>query len=219
MFAVVMAALLGSFHIAIDMRENAYERIEEGLPKHYVIDIVKRDFTTAAAPAGVLAGPFIGENEEVGSARLDTLEFFSTTGMVDEEEPWSELQKIEYYLLEPEDDREGLDFVRAITRNLLPLDEEEPEEQLLLEGVSSLAIEYFDGTDWTDSWDSTLMGNQCPPAVSMLIEFLPEDEDEEDSAPNPLEIIVALEARAIISEDAQARGGMTGDTGGEGGGR
>jgi type II secretion system protein J len=231
MFAVIMAALLGAFHITMNMRENAYKRIEEGLPKHYVADIIKRDFASAAAPAGVLAGPFIGESEEVSSVRLDTVEFFSASGMIDQENPWSELQMVQYYLLEPENEGSGLDFTRAVTWNLLPLDEEDPDEQRLLAGVRSLTLEYYDGEVWEDTWDSTLQDSQAPSAVRMLIEFEPEgdvedeEEDEEAVAPSPLEIVVAIESRAIISEDAGARasgadggGEDTGGDAGDGGG-
>jgi type II secretion system protein J len=214
MTAVMLAALQSVFYTAIRARERTYERIEAGQPNHYVIELLKRDLVCAAPPSGILAGPFVGETEELSDARLDTLEFCTASGVVDEENPWGDVQKLLYSLEEPEEDEDGeetpgWELVRSITRNLLPLtEEEEPEEQRLLSGVNSFQLEYYDGDAWTDQWDSTTVENETPVAMKVRIDFEAPSEDE--PAPDPIEAVIAFMARTPRYEeesDSEDNGG------------
>ncbi|KPL09037.1 hypothetical protein AMJ85_07340, partial [candidate division BRC1 bacterium SM23_51] len=168
MFAVIVGALYSVFYGALRLRENSYLAFEKNLPKDYVVEIIKRDLANVATPAGILAGAMIGEKEEQGELRFDRLEIHTASGMVNDTEPWGDIQKIEYSLEQPAERREdreeratpeSYDLVRAVTRNLLASTTEEPETQRLLQGVQSLAFRYYDGQDWQDSWDSTTREN------------------------------------------------------------
>lgn len=213
-FSVILGALYSAFQSATRLRERAYERIEAGIPNHYALEVLKRDLVCAVAPGGILAATFVGETQSQGSARQDILEFHTASGVIGEDENWGDVQKVSYYLSEPEDsDAAGLELMRAVTRNLLPLTEEEPAEQRLLSGVESLMFEYYSVEVWADSWDSAAEGNQAPTAVRVRIEFAAASQDEKP--PAPLEIVAVIEAEAIVTEDG---GGGGQDGGGQDGG-
>ena len=194
--SVLLASLYSVFRGAIKLREHTFNNLETGLPKSYILELMKRDISHAAAPAGLLAGPLFGGTEEERGMRRDRVEFFTTTGVLHEQEPWGDIQKVSYYLLEPEssENNGGYDFVRAVTRNLLTTVAEEPEEQRLLKNVQSLEITYFDGEYWQDSWDSTTMDNQNPVAMRVRITFSPA-EGESPELP-VMELIAEIAAQA-----------------------
>ena len=202
--AAISAVLLGSLymvlHGALKLRERTFDEVESGLPRLSMNLVIRRDLINMAAPVGLLAGPVIGDTEEAQGFRRDHLEFYTTSGITSEKAPWGDIQKVEYFLEEPEDgepDKEGLNLVRAVTRNLLASTVEEPEETVLARGVESLEITYFDGTVWQDSWDSTGMDNAAPKAVKIRADFIPETEDEAEKP--SLELLCEVVAQGAAS--------------------
>ena len=103
MFSVLMAAVYMSFSSAMQMREQADERLEGRAITEYVIGVIKRDLEGVVPPVGLLAGEFVGEGIEEGEDRDDSLTFHSASGVVSEKDPWGDLQKIEYSLEDPEE--------------------------------------------------------------------------------------------------------------------
>lgn len=188
-FAIIAAALFTVFMGALRLRNRAAERAEERAPLRQAERIIRQDLRNMAAPAGLVAAEMVGETEEEGETRNDSLEFCATDGAVTDGAPWGEIQRVAYFLSEPEEGTDGYRLVRTATRNLLPSIEEDPEEEPLLEGVSGLEFAYYDGEDWQESWDSTTTENELPKIVSMRVDFLGEDDD---SAPPPLEIMCEL---------------------------
>jgi len=194
--SVIFTTLIGSlyflFHGSLKLREKSFEAMEKELPKSYFITILKRDLVNMAAPAGVLAGPILGEKEEKGGSRRDRLEFYTSSGVINDTSPWGEIQMVVYELLEPETsgNSAGYDLARAVTRNLLSSVIEEPEETRMLHGITSLAFSFFDGEQWLDSWDSTTTENKAPVAVKIRIEFANEEPLRADI--QPLEIVCEL---------------------------
>ena len=117
-FSILVGALYSLFYSALRARESTYDSIEKGLPTAYALSTVRRDLANMTAPTGLFAGAVVGEMDEQGTTRLDTIEFFTTSGVVRASEPWGDIQKISYYLSEPEDDdSSGSYFVRAVTVN------------------------------------------------------------------------------------------------------
>ncbi len=205
-FTVLVGALYSVFYGALRLRERTFEVTEAALPKDYIATIVKRDLTSIVPPVGILAGPMIGENEEDGEQRLDSLEFHTGSGIVNDYDPWGNIQKIEYYLVDSEEwgEPEGYSFVRAVTRNLLASTTEDPEEERLLNRVQSLEFAYYDGEYWQDVWDSTTQDDETPVAVMMRIDFLPSEEGERQS--RPIELVCEVVTEAVETE--QQQGGM-----------
>lgn len=60
-------------------------------------------------------------------------------------------------------------LVRRVTRNVLATVEQEPEEEVLCRNVKSFGLQFYDGIDWYDDWDSTLLEGAVPTVVQMEI--------------------------------------------------
>jgi general secretion pathway protein J len=215
MFAILMGAISSVFYGAVRMRENRYEAIERDLPRSYMLSTVRRDMENCVAPSGLLLGALTGEKEEERDQRLDTLEFYSTTGRIGDGEPWGDIQKIKYAIIysETSENQEGMDLVRYTTRNLLVIVEEEPEEQVLLNGVESLEFSYYDGEEWQESWDSTDL-DDMPQAIMLIAEFVQPDKDKRTIP--AFELIVPIVVKALETEES---GQTQEEAGGSGGGR
>ena len=199
-FSVIVGSLYSVFYGALRLREKTYQQIESGMPITLIQDIIEKDLRNIGPPVGLLAGSLIGDMEEDGELRNDTLECCTASGIVDDQEPWGDIQEVQYYLLEPEsgNDEDGYDMVRAINRNLLATVEEDPVEQRLLHGVSSLRFQYYDGEEWQDTWNSTTNDNQTPDAISVQIEFITGTGDEEERP--PLELLCELVTESATSD-------------------
>jgi aldehyde:ferredoxin oxidoreductase len=99
------------------------------------------------------------------------LEIFNV-GRINDEDPWGDIQKVDYWLQSPTNrtDVPGKDLVRGITRNLLATTPAAPEQQqVILSGVQSLQFSFFDGTNWNDTWSTTL--TNIPIAIKTAISF------------------------------------------------
>ena len=210
MFAIVVGALYSVSHGALNMREKAYNTFQKELPIRYAASVIRRDLESAVVPSGILAGPALGEKSQDGGNRLDSLEVYSSSGVVDDDYPWGDIQKVKYSLVDPADVAEdaGKDLVRTVSRNLLYEDEQDADEQHLLGGAESLEFAYYDGEVWRDAWDSTVEENALPLAVRVLIKFGDMGPDE---APKPtMEMVVPIVAKAPSTTQQESTGTRTG---------
>jgi hypothetical protein len=62
-------------------------------------------------------------------------------------------------------------LVRHVQRNLEPSADAKVEEEIICRDVRSFSVRYFDGTNWQEDWDSTVMGDVLPLSVAMTIEL------------------------------------------------
>ncbi len=213
MSATVLAALVSVSFGTVRLRERRARRFEDRFVVDYAVRQLRDDLTGIVVPAGLLAGPMLGEPDESGAVRLDRLEFFSTSLPAASDAPWGDIAFVSYYLEEAED---GVAYtlVRAIDRNLLAEVAEEPEEDVLLAAVDSLEISYFDGETWVDSWDSTTVENELPRAISVRLELAQVEEAE--TAPAPVELTIEVLPQVLPSE-TETDGAQTGAGDGQGG--
>ena len=108
----------------------------------------------------------------VGMTASPALEIFTSDGVLAADQPWGEVQKIDYSLQNSTDRNGsgGRDLLRGVTRNLLPtVSNLAPEQQTLLTDVQNLAFSYYDGTNWNDTWSTTL--SNIPVAIKVTIDF------------------------------------------------
>jgi len=223
MFCILVGVLHNMLFGALNLRNTTFRAIEQALPRDQLALIIRRDLTNMVAPSGVLAGPITATPEEEQGVAADTINFFTTSGVVTELEPWGDVQQVEYRLEVPEDrDTDlGYDFVREVTRNLLPSSVEEEDDEMLLEwtmmrGVKSLEMLYWDGKDWQESWDSTTLDNANPEAVRLRIEFVNGDKDLEPEHPLEITCQIAAQPRATPSDSTvESSSGGSSQTGGD----
>lgn len=161
----------------------------------------------------------------VGGIRSEfpTLQINTTTGITDDSSltdpnvanfssfavnmvrPWSETQRIAYYLRDPiySTNLWGKELVRAVTRNLLPAMEEIPNQQPLLDGIEDIQFLFYDGTMWLDAWDATIQSNAVPQAIKVLIAFGSESRSDRLRKP-PVQLVVPIAAQTRTTNQVAA---------------
>jgi hypothetical protein len=116
---------------------------------------------------------------------------------VDNRTPFGDVQKVAYFLAPAADGGSGKSLVRVVTRNLLPVMEEETEEQVLLSGVEDAGFEYYDGTAWTDVWDSEATST-LPTAIRFRLLIAGSEKDP--ASATPIETVVPIVVTTTTSQ-------------------
>ena len=170
--AIVLAAINTVFFAALRLRNRTTEATERTLPVESAVAAIKRDLL-GTVPPGAMAGVMSSDTTTVGISQPVSLEFYTAAGIVADEVPWGDIQKVDYWLQAPTNQAAsasgGKDLVRGVTRNLLATTQETPEQQVLIDNVQNLRFSYFDGTNWNDTWSSTL--SNIPTAIKVFINF------------------------------------------------
>jgi type II secretion system protein J len=181
--AIVLATISTLFFGALHLREKAAEAAEQTLPVDRAVAIMKRDLLAIVPPSGGLAGSTGTDATTTGTTQPALLEIFSASGDVSADAPWGDIQKIDYMLLPPTNrtGSAGLDLVRGVTRNLLATTPTPPEPHTLLSDVQTLRFNFYDGTNWNDTWSTTL--SNIPVAIRVSIDFATSKTDTQFKPP------------------------------------
>jgi type II secretion system protein J len=186
--AVVLVAISGVFFSALRLRSATLDVLDEALPIDRAMNVIMRDLRNAVPPGEFMAGPLQSGVTINGVSEGEGIQFYTTTGLMNDRAPWGELQKVSYMLRAPSNTvSEGQNLVRIITRNLLPLNTEDTEDQLLIGGVTSLQFFYFDGRNWLDVWNTGSVTNM-PYAVRVHVQ-LAKHKSRDD---HPVELVVPM---------------------------
>ena len=199
--AIVLVAINAVFATAVRLRDKTSGAVDKALPVERTLDLLRRDLKGTVGPRGFLAGDFkcgassigatMGLTGEAGGAGLD---FFTTTGHLNDNAPWGDLQEVLYELKAPADrDQAGMDLVRCVNRNLLATTTPTPDIQPLLSHVESVQFDCYDGTQWRNSWDTSSGDTNLPTTVRIRI-FMVADSGEDPTKKAPLEMLVPLMA-------------------------
>jgi len=212
-FSIVLASIGTVFFSAVRLRNKTTAAIEQAVPVHQAVAIIKRDLEGIVVPGtNQLLGPLATPGTTGAStnvlliAGVASVTFTTTTGMVDNNSPWSEIQRVSYVLVLPTNNAAGKDLVRVLTRNLLPINVAEEEPQFLMAGIENFHFEFFDGTAWTDVWDSTVASPPLPAGVKMILERVRESADSPARA--PIEIVVPILVQGTTNATASAEAGQ-----------
>lgn len=198
-FAIVLIAINTVFFSVLHLRRSVTEAIDESLPVNQALALLRRDLQNAVTPGGVLAGNFrVGgpagilanlgstgtgttrsssvtgssmlSSSGMGNSQSGGLDFFTSTGVIRDEVPWGDIQEVNYQLVRSDrSDALGQDLVRGVTRNLLTYTTQTPETQRLVGDIQDLQFEFYDGTQWRDTWDTTAGDTGLPIAVRVSI--------------------------------------------------
>lgn len=178
--SIIGVSLYTSLHLAFKAKDSAEAAVEKARALEIAMSLIKEELISAMPPSGVLAGAFEGEDEQDADGDdADTLSFYSSDHVPDEDEIACDVRKVEIGM----EAREGSDekvIIRGITTNLLSPKTLDPDEEILCGGVASLNFRYYDGSDWQDDWDSGDNDNTLPEAVEIIVSLATDEDEDED---------------------------------------
>jgi prepilin-type N-terminal cleavage/methylation domain-containing protein len=194
--AMLLVAIHAAFYSALGLRQKTIDSIEASLPVEEALQTMQRDLANIVSSTnGILFGPLQTTNPTNTLPGQTGPDFYISGGELDGMVPWGNVEKIDYLLTAPTNGRAGpgMDLVRAVTRNLLPVNPPSmPEEKhAILSGVQSLTFLYYDGTQWDPTWDTTQQTN-LPLAIKVQILMAGRNVGGVASSP-PLEVVVPLD--------------------------
>jgi hypothetical protein len=191
----------GVFFTALHVREVTQAAVDQAAPVDQALAVMRRDLQCAVTPTNgtgkIVSGDFrVGTLTSPGISQPVAIEMFTATGALHEGAPWGDIQKVTYELREPTDRNEpGKDLYRTVTRNVLATSLPDADNQWLLGGVQSIAFSCFDGSQWSDTWDTsgvTSANTNLPLAVRVRIQLARNNPANTD----PIEILVPIDSQS-----------------------
>jgi len=203
-FAIVLAAMNAVFFTALRLRTRSAEAIDAAIPVETALGIIRKDLANIVPPGGTFFGPLqttptstnMSATATSGVLPTSTLpgqsspQFYTASGNVDETTTYGDVQKVYYQLVASTNGGFGKDLMRTATRNLLPVIQNDSDQEPILTGVESIYFSYHDGTTWKDTWDSTQETFKLPRAIKVQIAMATEQRGR--SAPPAIEMVVPI---------------------------
>lgn len=204
--AVVLLVINATFFSALRLHNTTRDRINEDLEVQRALSIVRQDLAGLMLPGGVLSGQLQTTTFSSGSEGIDGErvgpDIYTNSGKVDGWTPFADVQMVAYYLTTANDGTKNL--VRAVTRNLLPVQDTLPEETTLLTGLASAEMLFYDGMDWTSDWDSEATST-LPGAIKFSIVMAPPaGAEQQTTTAAPIELVVPVVVSTRVSQQEQA---------------
>jgi len=207
-FGIVLMAMNTVFYSGLRLERSTNRALDDRVTLNQALAILRRDLQGAVSPKsnGVFVCDFrsgaslsgsLGSG--MGASKGSSIEFCTSTGVIKDELPWGDLQRVRYELVEPADrTTRGLDLVRVVTRNLLPTTTEEADAQRLMGQIESLEFLTYDGSSWRNSWDTTMGDTGLPLAVRARVILANTNSPSGSYTLNrePLELLVPLMVQA-----------------------
>jgi len=211
-FAIVLAAINSIFYTALRLRNSTTASIEKALPMEHALGVIRRDLANLVLPGGTMSGTLSTSSTSNSIAGQASPSFYTATGVIDENSPFAEVQRVSYLLVMSTNNGIGKDLVRSVSRNLLPSLQSQTEQEPLMTGVQTLTFLYMDGSQWKDAWDSTIantttgVSNGLPAAVKVQILLATENSNGSRgrSRETPIELVVPLVMQQRTNQAAQA---------------
>ncbi len=169
--AIVLTAINSVFFAALHLRDATVKVAQETMPVERALDIIKKD-VAGIMPAGTLPGVMGTDATMIGVTQPLVVEFYTSTGIIHDDYPSDDVQKVDYWLQDSTNRNSGAvgkDLMRGVTSNLLPSSPLAPTAQKILSGVQSFYYSYFDGTNWNNSWSIQL--SNTPVAMKAFLTF------------------------------------------------
>ena len=214
-FAIVLAAINTIFYTALRLRNSTTAAIEKALPMEHALGVIRRDLANLVLPGGTMSGTLSTTSTSNSVAGQASPSFYTTTGVIDETSPFAEVQRVSYLLVASTNNGIGKVLVRSVARNLLPSLQSLTEQEPLMTGVQTLTFLYLDGSQWKDSWDSTVAStttgvtNGLPAAVKVQVQLATENGSGSRgrSRETPIELVVPLVMQQRTNQVAQVAAG------------
>ncbi len=196
-FAIVLFAINTVFFSALKLERATSQAVDARAPLNQAFAILRRDLQGAVQPmtnSTLLPRHFTtgGRSGGLGSSQASSLEFYTTTGVIGDDVPWSDLQKVRYELVAAANRTtgKGQDLVRVITRNNLATTTAEEDEQLLMSDVEGVEFLCYNGSDWRSTWDTSSSDVGLPQAVKVRVQLTSENQTK--ISREPIELLVPI---------------------------
>ncbi len=196
---IVLTAISSVFFGAMKLRDSTVRVAEQTAPVERALDVLKKD-VAGIVPPGDLAGAMGTDATMIGVNQTLIVEIFTTSGLIRDDSPFGDVQKIDYWLQEPtnRNGAVGKDLIRGVTRNLLPVTPVAPEAHKLLGGVDSFRFSFFDGTNWQDAWPTA--NSNTPVAMKAFLTFATPKGGSPVSPPVQFIVPVLIESSTNLSQ-------------------
>jgi type II secretion system protein J len=192
--AIVLAAMNATFYAALHLRSVTNALVENSIPMNHAASVLKADLRGTLITGGTMAISIESPGTESGNNQPTDLDIYTTTGVLHDDLPWGDVQKVSYLLKNSTTSNfGGKDLIRAITRNLLASAQPDLSEQPLLSGVTSVQFSFYDGANWQTTWDSTSAVTPVPQAIKVHVEFA---NNNSGQGRLPLEVLIPVDGQA-----------------------
>ena len=210
-FGIVLVAINTVFFSGLRLQRTTTAILDESAPIQQAFAMMRRDLQgTTLPPTNSAFGSWFksGAGGRSFGGSDATIEFYTTTGALSDENPWSDLQRVSYQLTNSTDKTtlRGRDLVRVVTRNLMPTAVEEYDPQFVMSGVESMEYECYNGTDWRTTWDTDAGDTGLPLAVRVRL-TMAREKNAGSAQREPLELFVPIVTQARTNATQVAGGG------------
>lgn len=170
LIALLAGSLYASLRVGMRAGQGALAAVDPTRRAMLAMDLVVQDLQAAAVPRGILAGAFVGEDGRDSAGRdSDSLTFYAIAPAGTVRAGAGDVRAVELSGLVSPDGQEMM-LIRGLTTNLLSPQLIDPGQEILCRGVRAFNLRYFDGTAWSDSWDSTTVEDVLPVAIEVTLE-------------------------------------------------
>ena len=203
--SIVLIATNAVFFTALHLRNATANAVDSAEPVEQALTIIRRDLQCAVPPdaSNVLSGDFkIGNVTSTGISDPVSAEIYTADGALSENAPWGDIQRVTYELKDSTTGTAGKDLYRSVTRNLLSETMPDVKDQLMIRGVDSVQFFAYDGSQWNNSWDTTVTTSpdtNLPVAVRVDVQLAVSGKNT-----SPIEIVVPIDSQSRTNSTSTA---------------
>jgi type II secretion system protein J len=169
--AALVPVLYDSLRVGFREKAAAEAAVEPVRSMEIAMDLLRQDLGDAVAPSAStssLEGPFEGtDGKDDRGCDADDLQFYSMAESPVHDTNNGEIKSIELAVVTAPNGQHVL--IRKVIRDLISDQAPNPDVEVICRGIDGFNLRYFDGTAWTDTWDSTAEDNTLPAAVEVTL--------------------------------------------------
>ena len=185
LMSIVAVSLFGSLHAAFKAKRGAEAAIELSREGETAMELIRADLESALPPRGVLASDFSGRDwsGDMGQDDDDAT-YYTVAPAPPGVYRAPDIKMVELIVVVLKDTGERV-LARRVTGNLLSTVELEPDDEIFCRNVAGFNLAYYDGSIWTDSWDSAT-DKALPVAIEVTLDIDPPQSRIDAGNPTPL---------------------------------
>ena len=211
---VIAVVLYSSMHIAFKTKASCQASLKPYQSVTPIFEFIRKDLTSAMQPDGILAGVFVGEDVPYNNLQdADTLSFYSAAYQPKVGEITSNVIYVEYGL-ENDYERDQIVIKRFTNKNILSPTAVDPEEEVIGRNIAGFDVQYYDGTTWLETWDSSEQDGTLPWGVQITISILDENRSRYSKNDDPYRYFSRIFMLPSANQEAESSTETTEEDGG-----